>query len=130
MQYMYNSKIFGDPKKITSIVHDILLDIERSKYSVDEDTRFDLKLILNELLINCHEHGNLNDCEKPISLKLTVDFNEINIMVHDQGQGVRISKKYNVQEFTTNGRGLVLVEALVDQIEYEDSTVRCKIKLT
>ena len=127
MQYIYDHKISSDLNIINSAIKNILLDTRRM---LDEDLFFDFRLVLNELLINCYEHGNKCDCDKKILLKLKIDNKEIKILVQDEGSGVACRRKYNAEEKRPDGRGLIIVESLVDDINYDNNKIRCKIKLT
>ena len=69
MRYIYDHKISSDLNIINSAIKNILLDTRRM---LDEDLFFDFRLVLNELLINCYEHGNECDCNKKILLKLSM----------------------------------------------------------
>lgn len=127
MGYIYDDIISSDLSIINSAIKNILLD---TRCMLDEDLFFDLRLVLNELLINCYEHGNKCECSKKILLKLKIDNKEINILVKDEGEGIACRKKYDVREKRPDGRGLIIVESLVDDIDYDKNKIRCKIKLT
>lgn len=127
MQYIYDDIILSDLNLINSAIKNILLDTRRM---LDEDLFFDFRLVLNELLINCYEHGNKCDCYKKILLKLKIDNKEISILVQDEGSGVTCRRRYNVEEKRPDGRGLIIVESLVDDINYENNKIKCKMKLT
>lgn len=126
MQYKFEEDIFGDTKIICSKVNKILRELEPL---INEDLRFDIRLILNELLINCHEHGNKYDEKKPIHLNFEANEEEINILVKDQGTGI-VSNNIAKDKYRTNGRGLILVENLVDKMHIENNKVRCKILIS
>lgn len=126
MRYKFEEDIFGDAKIICNKVNRILRELEPL---VNEDLRFDIRLILNELLINCHEHGNKYDAKKPIHLNFEANDKEINILVKDEGTGI-ISRNIANDKYRTNGRGLLLVENLVDKFQIESNKVRCKILIS
>lgn len=127
MQFMYNNQIYGDIAALNKVVSSILLETNKI---LDEDLQFDLRLILNELLINCHKHGNRGDCDKAIILYLAIDRRQVDIRVQDEGNGVGQRGDYNVNDLNPNGRGLLLIEGLVDEIKYENNKIRCMIRRT
>ncbi len=127
MQYIYNRIIYGDTKLITNVVLGIVKDI---RPIVDEELCFDIRLILSELLINCHEHGNKYDKNKCIKLNISIDRNSVNIEVEDEGEGIKNFKKYDVKERRPDGRGLLIVKSLVDKIVIDKNMVKCNINLT
>lgn len=127
MQYTYKNKIFGDIDDITDVVSEILRHISAS---TSENTCFDIRLILNELLINCHEHGNKKSREKAIDLYFNMNAKEIKIIVKDEGAGIVIKEPCKDHLLRADGRGLKIVTALVDEIEINKNRVKCVIYLT
>lgn len=127
MLYRYDNEIFGDMILINEVVKNILKDIK--PIINDEDLCFDVRLILSELLINCHEHGNKYDTEKCIKLLLSIDFDNIHIEVKDEGIGFNNTEKYNIHDFKSSGRGLMIVKSLVDKLEIYKNNVRCDIRI-
>lgn len=125
MEYFCSKEVFGSIKIINRIVAEILSDI--GPLINDDDTYFDVRLILNELLINCHEHGNQRDCNKKIKLELAIHDNTISIKVQDEGKGVKKRSIYQPQDCKSNGRGLLIVESLTDKIRYDHNKVECII---
>lgn len=128
MQYFCNKEISGGIAIINNLVTEVLSDIE--PIILDEDIFFDIRLILNELLINCHEHGNKSDCKKKIRLEMKIDNDIVQIKVADEGKGVFKRNMYDVSECKETGRGLMLVEALSDKVSYENNIVKCSIMMT
>lgn len=126
MKYFFNKEFCGGIKNINTLVDKILKDVSPI---VNEDLLFDIRLILNELLINCHEHGNKLDEEKSIGLEFNIDDKTIYFSVSDEGNGIINRKIYENSECKCHGRGLILVESLVDEIELEENKVKCIIKL-
>lgn len=97
-----------------------------NNYIKDEDIIFDVKLILNELTINSALHGNRLDPEKLITVYVHIQDSLLRIIVKDQGTGVSTaipSRKCN-KDFV-GGRGLCLVDALVDEMETCYNRVIC-----
>lgn len=128
MGYSCNKEIFGGIDIINSIVSEILHDIQ--PVIKDDDIYFDVRLILNELLINCHEHGNKSDIRKKINIYLKIDKKDVIIKVKDEGDGVKDRRLYNPEECRSDGRGLILVEALADKVSYNKNIIECMIELT
>lgn len=124
MYYKFSENISGGLKQIDASVHKILREIK--SIVDDEDLLFDLRLILNELLINAFTHGNNSDINKDLRLCLVIDDIELKIKVKDQGNGVNSSGYcYKCEDLKNHGRGLVLVEKLTDCFYVEDNVVRC-----
>jgi len=82
----------------------------------DEDLMFDIRLILNELIINGVIHGNCCDISKNVYLILEYEEDFIKIEVVDEGQGIDYDiSSYNPEELKCCGRGLVIVDRLSDE---------------
>lgn len=127
MQYTYENRIYGDIKDITDVVSEILHNISTQ---TSENTRFDVRLILNELLINCHEHGNQRSKDKAIDLFFNCSPKEIKIIVKDEGKGIVIKESCKEDLMKSDGRGLKLVKALTDKMEIKNNKVTCVIYIT
>lgn len=125
MLYSYINTIYGDTKKISQTVLDIIYEI---KNFVDSDTLFDIRLILNELLLNCHKHGNKEDCSKSINLNLEIFDSKVIIEVEDEGKEDWKRPEYNCKDMKASGRGLLLVEKLSDDLKIDRNKIRCKLE--
>ncbi|MFM1514755.1 ATP-binding protein [Helcococcus ovis] len=126
MEYFFYKEFCGGIKNINKLVDKILKDVTPI---LNEDLLFDIRLILNELLINCHEHGNKYDEKKCIELEFMINDKTIYFSVRDEGKGITDRKTYENSECKCHGRGLILVESLVDDIKFEKNKVKCFIKL-
>lgn len=100
------------------------------RYVTDEDLIFDIKLIIDELVVNGAMHGNGWNEDKRVFLKIDLDPDEMTIAVQDEGKGMNYTTdQYDCAAKKCNGRGLVIVEALTDAISYEGNRILCKKKL-
>ncbi|MCD8239634.1 MAG: ATP-binding protein [Clostridiales bacterium] len=89
--------------------------------SIDAEELLDLRLILSELLFNAVIHGNKNNSEKMVRLKIKITGNTINAVISDQGNGFdfsRLSYTNNEASSEEHGRGISLVNALVDSLSF------------
>lgn len=108
-------------KKIKSDTYNLKYFIAEALRSIselvnDEDELFDIKLILNELLVNGIIHGNNSDINKDVELSICVKEDCLNIVVRDEGKGVdRVNR--DPKELRCNGRGLLIVESLADDMK-------------
>jgi len=91
----------------------------------DEDACDDLSIAITELFNNALHHGNKNDASKKITITFTVLSGGLQISVRDEGKGFEPAKIKNPLDeeniLKTSGRGLFLVEQLVDEIDYKVS---------
>lgn len=82
----------------------------------DESLLFDLRLILNELVVNSALHGNHCDKNKLIKLALEIQDKLVKIEIIDEGCGFIYDKSsYDPFDLKCCGRGLVLVDGLSDE---------------
>lgn len=124
MFYRFDEDITGGLEAIEATVSNILNEIK--SIIGDEELLFDLRLVLNELLINAHEHGNKSDIDKFLHLCLVVDDIELKLRVKDEGDGLCLEEHtYNCKALKNHGRGLLIVEKLADCFQVEDNVVRC-----
>lgn len=115
MDFMYNGSVCSDLELIKGFLDEIIKKLNRI---IDNgDTIFDVKLILNELVINGVFHGNECVDTKCVNLTLTVNNNRITIVVEDEGEGIDYDfSTYDPLDLKCGGRGLHLVKGLSDEL--------------
>jgi len=122
MSYFYEGSVCSDLISIKQFIDEILINI--NKYIDDKDTMFDVKLILNELMVNGAMHGNQSSKTKCVSLYLKMDREKIRIEVIDEGPGIDYDiKSYDCNDLKPCGRGLVLVTGLSDEFYVDKNRV-------
>lgn len=115
MNYTYNGSVCSDLELIESFIDGILNKL--NNIVDDGDTMFDIRLILNELVINGVFHGNECIKSKCVKLDLKVEDKQIIIQVTDEGKGIDYDfSTYDPLDLTCGGRGLVLVKGLSDKL--------------
>jgi|SRR5450432_2836702 serine/threonine-protein kinase RsbW len=98
----------------------ILDDVERRGFN--EQTRFAIKLALEEAMINAIKHGNRFDPRKKVYIEATVTPEEALIIVEDEGPGFERSSvpdptlRENVEK--CSGRGILLIEAYMNHVQW------------
>lgn len=126
----YNKTIPSKIELVGCTVNEIINFIIDNITFIDENTLFELKVILNELIVNAVIHGNKENVDKlvKISLMLTLDESVI-LMIADDGEGydyqyyLNRSNELNdigmIQwnEIEESGRGITIVKNLCDRIE-------------
>ncbi len=124
MCFILNKTICSDLDE-TKVFLQLLLSKLDDKIQ-DENLFFDVKLILNELIVNGVIHGNCKDKTKNIQIKLELKENELIIEVTDEGLGFCYDKNaYNPMDLKCSGRGLVLVDGLSDEFYVEKNKAVC-----
>lgn len=126
MIYQFRGCVGSDLIKIKYFVDSRLYELNR--YIEDDNTLFEIRLIVNELIINGACHGNNLARDKSVYLYLDLSDDSIKIRVIDEGDGIEHNvENYNPDDMLPTGRGLLLVEGLADRIEYIDNTVMAVI---
>ena len=122
MSFRYRGSVCSDLDDIKTFIQEVLSKL--GSIVEDKDLMFDLKLILNELVINSVIHGNECNRKKCVSLYLEVKNNTIKIEVSDEGQGIDFDlTSYDPYELKCCGRGLVIVNGLSDEVYIDKNKV-------
>lgn len=99
----------------------------------DESTVDDISIALTELVNNAIHHGNKNDVTKKVTVCFTVDEKKISISISDQGKGFSpssISDPVHPDNLMAdNGRGIYLVKALMDKVNYKISKTGTEVTI-
>ncbi|KWZ78320.1 ATP-binding protein [Anaerococcus tetradius] len=87
----------------------------------DKDFVFKLRLILDELIINSYKHGNKKVFDRKINCLVLVDDDYCLVKVKDEGAGIHI--KNSDDPLAENGRGIMLVNAISDELVVEENVI-------
>lgn len=93
-------------------------------------------LCVMEAVMNSIEHGNKNDREKTVSIKIYCEENVMNVTIYDEGEGFDLNgiqdptKEENIKK--ESGRGIHIIKALTEKMEYnnEENYFQFKIECT
>ncbi len=114
LDYFYEGTVCSDLDTIRNFIDRTLTSL--GDIITDRNIMFDVKLILNELIVNGALHGNQCVVSKCVSLKLEMLDNKLTIEVEDEGKGINYDVcSYDPKDLKTWGRGLVLVNGLSDE---------------
>ncbi len=126
MEYHFCGCVKSDLDKIKYFVDSRIEDLNR--YIVDDARLFEIKLIVNELIINGAIHGNEMSNKKSVYLNIDFQNDMLLIRVRDEGDGIEFDEsEYDPSKMNSHGRGLVLVNGLVDKLEMEKNIIRAII---
>ncbi|WP_236911440.1 ATP-binding protein [Clostridium sp. Cult1] len=122
MAFIFKGSVRSDLNDIKVFIKKVLNKLENIVQ--DKDLMFDLKLILNELIINSVIHGNQCKGNKYVKLFLEVVGDTIRIEVIDEGDGIDFDiDSYNPSELKCCGRGLVIVDGLSDEVYIDNNRI-------
>ncbi|MCF6462771.1 ATP-binding protein [Clostridium sp. Cult1] len=120
--FIFKGSVRSDLNDIKVFIKKVLNKLENIVQ--DKDLMFDLKLILNELIINSVIHGNQCKGNKYVKLFLEVVGDTIRIEVIDEGDGIDFDiDSYNPSELKCCGRGLVIVDGLSDEVYIDNNRI-------
>ena len=90
--------------------------------SLSAEVYFDIRLCLEEALINAIKYGNALRNELPVDLEVEASPKEVRITVQDQGKGFDFKKLEDCTQeknlLRTSGRGVHLMRRLMDEVRY------------
>jgi serine/threonine-protein kinase RsbW len=89
---------------------------------LDEDEALNVGLAVREAVINAMLHGNQEQSQLPVNISLTVDQGLLKAVITDEGAGFdpagTADPTAGENLMRDSGRGLLLMEAFVDSIEF------------
>jgi serine/threonine-protein kinase RsbW len=100
-------------------------------HKFDDESCFAIKLALEEGLINAIKHGNKLDAAKTVTVDAKVGDKLVEIVIQDQGVGFDRTSvpdptdDQNLEK--SSGRGLLLIEAYMTDVEYFDRGRRIRM---
>ena len=111
-------------------VHKTIMDrVEAQHY--DEQSTFAIRLALEEGLMNAIKHGNKLDPKKTVHVEAKVTPKSTEITIEDQGKGFEREEVPDpcAEEnlLKCSGRGILLMEAYMDQVEYSQGGRRVRM---
>lgn len=103
--------------------------IEKIKaLGMSEDELFNVRLCLEEALVNAVKHGNKMDSNLFVEVSLKADSDRLVMEIKDEGEGfdfVNIkdpTREENLER--TQGRGVFLIKKLMDEVRFEEKGSR------
>ena len=90
--------------------------------ALNEALVFDIRLCLEEALVNAIKYGNRQRKELPVHLEVAYDDEKVRIRVEDQGSGFPSAALPDCTEaenkLKNHGRGVYLMRQLMDEVHY------------
>lgn len=121
------------PSRISSVrivVGELIHNLQRCCGELDEGILFELRVVLNELLVNAIKHGNMDDENKNIKIVAgIVKHKDLFVIVEDEGCGYDFDytsgnlaplceeiETFDVSECAECGRGILIIQSLCDSV--------------
>lgn len=122
MSYIYKGTVCSDLEIIKTFIDEKLKLL--NEIIQNRDILFDIRIILNELIVNGAYHGNGWLTSKCVTLNLEIKDEFVKIEVRDEGEGVNFDLlSYDPLELKCSGRGLVLVKGLSDEFYMDENRI-------
>lgn len=128
MKYHFCGCVNSDLDAIRYFIESRIDELHRY---IEDDTKLsDIKLIVNELVINGALHGNELSKKKAVFLNIDLENNKLCIKVRDEGRGIdyRI-EDYDPLAMLPGGRGLLMVHGLADEIELKRNMIKAIVNI-
>ena len=91
---------------------------------LNDDQVFDIKLVLEEALINAIRHGNKNQAQLFVDINISCEDRHLIIEVRNKGEGFDVNKVPDPTSAVglnkTSGRGVFLMRKIMDEVIYSD----------
>jgi len=130
MKTAHRVTIPSDLDSIYSLVGEILQEIEGRDF--DENSRFAIRLALDEALINAHKHGNQTDTRKKITVSYEVERDSVRFEIEDEGDGFayhRITDPRHEESLRrTSGRGIFLIRHFMSHVGFNEKGNRIRFR--
>jgi len=116
-------EIPSDPKYIKEVSDRVLGSLE--KLNLSAETLFDIRLCLEEAVINAMKYGNKFDKNLPVVISYALSEGRLELKVRDRGKGfdhtIMPDPRIDANIIKNGGRGLFLIKNLMDEVEFNDS---------
>ncbi|MGE5613493.1 MAG: ATP-binding protein [Bacillota bacterium] len=125
----YNNVIPSNINNVRTVIDDLICNLcDCLNGGLNDSVIFDLKVVLNEMIINAIRHGNKEDENKSVKIKAGIAVNKnLFIIIEDEGSGYNFKdicdrcKSYDetvdVLETKDCGRGIMIVRGLCDRVK-------------
>jgi len=115
-------------KKVEYFLDDIFTKNNLSKKYFNK-----LYLCVSEAVINAIKHGNRNDLNKKVIVKIDCSLHEIEVLIEDEGDGFDRNKLQNPTDKENirkeSGRGIFIIKKLTECINFNEKGNSIQFKI-
>lgn len=126
---IFCKKIPSNINNIGSIVQSVIDYLHNIYGPLNECDLFEIKVILNELILNAIKHGNKEDDKKFVEIYAELkNQKDLFIVIEDSGEGYDYDdvlsipactdSEQDICELKETGRGMLIVKNLCDEIKF------------
>lgn len=121
--WMLEVRFPSDHGKACELIDQVLEQLVQREWP--QSDRFAIQMGLEEALTNAIKHGNQNDPQKLVTLKVRIDSIEIRILIADEGQGFRHARVRDPTRKSNrkreSGRGVALIRFFMNEVHYNEA---------
>jgi serine/threonine-protein kinase RsbW len=125
---IYKNRIASSIDGVCTVVSDLLSSLQEKYGPLEECILFELRVILNEILLNAIKHGNKEDVSKFVNITASVTKSGyVCLIVEDEGNGYdykcRCTSRAAAEDgndicsIMESGRGVQIVQSLCDKVK-------------
>jgi len=115
-------EIEAAPSAIYALCEQMVSELDTNNFSKED--KFAVQLALEEAFLNALKHGNKMGADKLVKIDYLVNPEKVEIFVEDEGEGFDPESVPDPRSgenlFRTSGRGLFLMRAYMDVVEYNE----------
>lgn len=112
----------SEPLALDGVYQQILSRLKENNYS--DDDIFGVHLAFEEAFLNAVKHGNQMNPNKTVTVEFAVNAEKTAISITDEGSGFNPNNvpdpRVGENLYRPEGRGLLLINAYMDVVEYND----------
>ena len=111
------------PRGFIEMLDSIIFEL--SETGIDEDTIFDIRLAVDECVINAQKHGNKRETNKPVHVSYLIDSKKCIFKIRDTGKGYEYENlpdptlEENVLD--DHGRGVHITRKVMDEVSFNET---------
>jgi serine/threonine-protein kinase RsbW len=124
-------KVLSEKCDVRKLVNDIVGFLCGCNDYINESIVFDIRVVLNELIVNAIVHGNKNNTNKWIKVKIGITENGYAFfIIEDEGEGFdfksfiekdfEIEDTVDIKHLKESGRGVLIVKKLCDKLKFNE----------
>jgi serine/threonine-protein kinase RsbW len=125
---IYSTSVPSSINSIGKVVDEFITNLQKSCVDVADCILFELRVVLNEVLINAVRHGNGEDVSKVVKVDACISGQgTVLIIVEDEGGGYDFNYICNCRkplqdipdslDIGESGRGIMIVRSLCDDVK-------------
>jgi serine/threonine-protein kinase RsbW len=123
---IYSSNIPSELGKVRFVAEELINCLQHNCSELCEDFLFDLRVILNEVLVNAILHGNHGDESKRVKVDAGIaESGDFYLIIEDEGSGFDfdgICKQHkttvtSLDDMIESGRGIMIIKGLCDKVK-------------